>query len=125
MKLDIPMLPPSTNILRRKYRHPMAYRRLRLAWQDALVLAAGASSVVEHLREQGKQRVKMEIVVFHKRLYDDDNLAGSVKLVLDAAKNVKYITDDTQEWLEHEVTQHKSNVVHTEIYISGAPLYKS
>src|SRR6516164_953856 len=38
MKILIPgMVPPSPNELRRKYRHPHAYRRLRDTWQQAIV----------------------------------------------------------------------------------------
>jgi hypothetical protein len=36
MKLTVPMIPPSGNVLRRQYRHLMAYKRLREAWQRSL-----------------------------------------------------------------------------------------
>jgi len=35
--ITVPMVPPSPNVMKRKYRHFMAYKRLREDWEKTLL----------------------------------------------------------------------------------------
>jgi hypothetical protein len=100
MKILIPgMVPPSPNELRRKYRSPFAYRRLRDTWQQAIVGLTGPSDRTM-LRNYGqKSRMTVQLTIHNARRYDEDNLHGCQKPVLDALKNLGYIRDDSPKWL--------------------------
>ena len=87
MKIVIPgMVPASPNELRRKYRHPHAYRRLRDTWQQAIVGMTWPSerSTLRHAGQ--KARMIVQITIHNARRYDEDNLKGCQKPVLDALK---------------------------------------
>jgi hypothetical protein len=95
------MVPPSPNELRRKYRNVHAYQKLREAWERSLaycVPSAAEQQALRHMASASRMRVK--ITVFNSRLYDPDNLIGSLKPVLDALKNVRFLKDDNADWLE-------------------------
>ena len=80
------MVPPSPNELRRKYRHPHAYRRLRDTWQQAIVRMTWPSDRTT-LRSTGqKSRMVIQLTIYNVRRYDEDNLQGCQKPVLDALK---------------------------------------
>jgi hypothetical protein len=100
MKIVIPgMVPPSPNELRRKYRHPHVYRRLRDTWQQAIVGMTWPSDRTT-LRNSGqKSRMIVQLTIHNARRYDEDNLQGCQKPVLDALKNLGYIRDDSPRWL--------------------------
>ena len=109
MKLiTIPMVPPSPNELRRKYRHPQAYRRLREQWEHDLMYGVSCSRHRQELIKQAKEsnRVHVGVAIFHSKPYDPDNLVGSVKPILDALRNLGYIQDDTLEKLDLAVIQY-------------------
>lgn len=101
------MIPPSPNVMRRKYRHPMAYRHLRKQWEQALsgyaLVHCGTSEVNRQIKcaEVG-ERFNVEITLGHSRPYDPDNLPGSLKVVLDALKNIHFIADDDAQSIELE-----------------------
>lgn len=102
MIISVPLVPPSPNELRRKYKHPHAYRKLRKLWEQELFY--GASSA-RHRNEQiffADHGVKMRvrITVFHAREFDADNLAGAQKPILDALVNIGFIKDDSSIHLE-------------------------
>lgn len=100
MKILIPgMVPPSPNELWRKYRHPHAYRRLRDSWRQAIVGMTWPSDRTT-LRNSGqKSRMTVQLTIHNSRRYDEDNLQGCQKPVLDALKNLGYIHDDSPQWL--------------------------
>jgi Holliday junction resolvase RusA-like endonuclease len=53
------------------------------------------------LRNSGqKSRMTARLTIHSTRRYDDDNLQGCQKPVLDALKNLGYIRDDSPQWLE-------------------------
>lgn len=120
MILRVPGVPPSPNVLRRKYRSVFAYMNLRKDWERALYWGTGGS---RHVREQQTRakvdRMHVQIHLAHKKFYDPDNLPGSVKVVLDALKNIGFIKDDSAEHIELSVTQAISTDVYTRIKIAS------
>ncbi len=95
-------LPPTENQLRRTYRHPHAYRQLRERWIRILQFGSGSARASRLIREaaaRGPMQVK--IVLYKRRLHDQDNADGCRKFILDAARSekVRYLTDDNQKWL--------------------------
>ena len=42
----------------------------------------------------------VQLTIHNARRYDEDNLQGCQKPVLDALKNLGYIRDDSERWLE-------------------------
>jgi Holliday junction resolvase RusA-like endonuclease len=107
--ITVPLVPPSPNVLRRQYRHPQAYKRLRETWEHSLAYAVPSATVRCHLlRQASKTRVRVKITVFHSSQYDPDNLTACCKPVLDALRNIGYIHDDAEEWLELAAPQQRS-----------------
>ena len=98
----MPGIPPSANILKRKYRTPHAYKDLRNSWQ----------------RETRKMKVTFTLE--HSRSYDTGNAYNSVKPLEDALKNLGIIKDDSPEWIELHVEQVKSRENQTTIEIRPA-----
>src|SRR5215469_15577568 len=101
MKIVIPgMVPPSPNELRRKYRNPHAYKRLRQAWETAIIYMTPPHDR-KFVKESAQiSRMMIQLVIHNSREYDPDNLQGCQKPVLDALKNLGYIRDDSERWLE-------------------------
>jgi len=98
----IPAVPPSPNELRRKYRHPHAYKKLRQQWEHDLFYGMSCARHRQELVDQAKsfQQMRVHVTVYHSRLYDSDNLAGSQKPILDALKNLGFIADDSPARLD-------------------------
>jgi hypothetical protein len=100
MILEVPDIPPSPNVVKRKYRSPHAYKRLRDAWQVMLLASIGPhhrASLRELARRAG--RMCVQIKLYHVGTYDDDNLAGSLKPVLDALVNIGFLAGDSPDKL--------------------------
>lgn len=100
--LTVPMVPPSVNELRRKYRNPHVYRRLREDWEMA-ILAAAKPPVRRLLKDFAMDHpMFVRITIFHYATVrrDADNLAGCQKPILDALHNLQFIHDDSRQWLE-------------------------
>jgi len=122
MKLiSIPNAPPSPNELRRKYRHPHAYRKLRQQWEHDLFYGVSCSRHRQELIAQAaaSPRMRVAITIFHPRVFDQDNLVGSLKPILDALRNLGFIVNDSIDKLElMEPTQVKSKEKKTLVAIS-------
>lgn len=103
MTLTVPMIPPSPNLLKRKYRHPMAYKRLREYWEGHLFASPSATQRTQ-LKRQAKQAgvLWVQMAVYHSRLYDEDNLQGSYKVVLDALVRIGFLAGDSPDRLRLE-----------------------
>ncbi len=99
--LEVPDIPPSPNIVKRKYRNPHVYATLRKDWEWSLLGAVGPHHRA-CLKEQAKKvgKVRVQIFVHHSRLYDADNLMGAQKVVLDALTNVGFIGGDNSDKLD-------------------------
>lgn len=114
MKIIVPMVPPSGNEMRRKYRDRFAYRDLREAWRRTIwALARG--------RAVASTKKTVRIHVDHGKLYDEDNLISGCKVVFDCLKALEYIVDDSPEWIESHVTQSKSPDRQTTIEVLECP----
>jgi hypothetical protein len=113
----IPMLPPSGNEMRRKYRHPFAYRDLRAAWERTIraFLEPGSGS-----RMNAGRRMRVTVIIEHKRLYDADNAISGLKPLLDSLKLLSLIYDDSPRFMELEVAQVKGKKRQTTIRIEPA-----
>lgn len=114
----VPMCPPSGNELRRKYRHPMAYKRLREVWSRTLWgLISGRDR--EWLEAEAMLGVKMrlEVCIQKRRFFDKDNAYASMKPVLDSLVGLKYLAGDDPGHLDLTVTQEKLNAKQTRIFI--------
>jgi hypothetical protein len=101
MILTIPEVPPSPNELRRKYKTPWAYKKLRDMFEYALLASVGPHH--RHaLKEQAKKSGKLwvQMTLHHVGTYDDDNLAGSQKPVLDALVNIGFLAGDSPDKLQ-------------------------
>lgn len=99
--LETDDVPPSPNVLKRKYRNPHAYKRLRTAWELLLVGAAPSPHHRTRLREQAKQGAKLwvEMTFYHVGTFDPDNLAGVQKVVLDALVNIGFLGGDSLQFI--------------------------
>lgn len=94
-------IPPSPNILRRRFRNPHAYRRLRTAWELLLVAAAPGPHHRTRLVKQAQDAKKMwcTITISHSKAYDTDNATGAVKVVVDALVNIGFLAGDSPDKL--------------------------
>ena len=96
--LEVRDVPPSPNVIRRKYRNPHAYKKLRTVWEWALL----ASPCARHRREliaQAKKRGKLavQVTMHHAGRFDEDNLQGAQKIVLDSLVNIGFIAGDSPD----------------------------
>ena len=100
--ITVPTIPPSANELRRKYRNPFAYRRMRQQWEHALAYGVLCARHRRELIEQAKagKRMRVEIAVYHRGTFDEDNMVAALKPILDGLKNVGYIQDDSAPFLD-------------------------
>ena len=118
VSIEIPMIPPSPNVLRRKYRHFAVYKKLRDEWQKALIgFLHPHSRYVLREAAQTNGQAKVFVTVFHKRMFDVDNLVGSMKPILDALVNVGFLRDDDPKHISLHVTQEKAKEPKTVIGI--------
>jgi Holliday junction resolvase RusA-like endonuclease len=99
--IAVPRVADSPNVLRRKYRHPQAYRRLRLAWQSDLFWLAGAVQGRKIcLAAQDGRKMRVLITVYHGKPFDADNLAGAQKPILDALVQIGFLKNDDAKSLQ-------------------------
>lgn len=121
MILNIRALPPSPNVVRRKYKNPHDYKRLREEWERMLAYAVGSAQERDRWRRtaNGGAQVRLDARLYHKKLYDPDNLIGSLKLVIDALRNIGYIhNDDAAHFELGTVEQIVSDEITTVLHLS-------
>jgi hypothetical protein len=101
MILEVPDIPPSPNVIKRKYRNPHAYKVLRTLWEWSL-FSAPCQRHRKALVAQAKNvaKVQVQITLHHSGVYDEDNLAGAQKVVLDALVNIGFIAGDSPAKLD-------------------------
>lgn len=98
--LEVRDIPPSPNVVKRRYRNPHVYKNLRTLWEWNLLTSIGIHHrmrLMEQAKKEGKLRV--QITMHHSRLYDPDNLAGAQKVVLDALVNIHFLGGDSPDKL--------------------------
>lgn len=98
MKIIVPMVPPSANELKRKYRNPHAYARLRDSWEQAIAVLTARADRKILLDTSHMNRMIVHVTVHNSRMYDSDNLAAAQKPILDSLKRLEYIHDDSDKW---------------------------
>lgn len=71
------------------------------------MVAPGSSKTLADIRRMGttENRIAITIVITHRSAYDPDNLIGSVKVCLDAMKNLRFFRDDNGENITLKVEQ--------------------
>lgn len=121
LTITVPFTPPSANVLKRKYRNPHAYARLRDSWQHTIyyLIDAQTRMWLEAMAKLGK-KMRVEITIQHKKLYDEDNAMAGCKPLLDSLVRLKLLADDNSAHLELSVTQEKINADSTRISIREA-----
>lgn len=99
--LEVPDVPPSPNVMRRKYRNPHVYKELRTAWEWALLLSVSPRFRTK-LKQQAKKvgRLQVQITMHHTREFDPDNLPAAQKVVLDALVNIGFLAGDSADKIE-------------------------
>lgn len=107
MQIIVPIIPPSLNVLKRKYRNVHAYANLRKVWEAGIFLSTGSALKSSAIRAMVKtsKKLKVTIVIQHHGQYDKDNLYGSAKVVLDAMKNIGFLIDDSNDHIDLVVSQ--------------------
>lgn len=99
--LEVRAVPPSPNELRRKFRNPHAYKKLRGAWEWALLGSLGP-----HHRQalillaKTAPKLRVQITFHHSREFDPDNLGGTQKIILDALTNIHFLAGDSAKEIE-------------------------
>jgi hypothetical protein len=119
--LAMPGIPPSANVLKRKYRNPHVYKKLRDGWQRtswALVQGRDRGWLLA-MAAIGK-RMRVDVTLMHGRVYDTDNAYGSVKPILDGLVNLHFLAGDSDEHIDLHVTQQKIRANETIIVIREA-----
>ena len=94
--IQVPEVAPSLNRLIRM--HWAARRRLLKKWEWSVYVEVYRVAGPLAMRFQGKFRV--HIMRRSRHMLDQDNLAGSAKLVLDSLVAVRVIPDDSPEHIE-------------------------
>ncbi len=119
LTITVPMLHPGLNQLRKKFKDPMAYKRLRDSWQRTIyyLIDSNPRSWLEAMARLDK-KMHVSILLQHKKLYDKDNI--SVKVILDSLVRLKMLANDDAEHLELSVDQEKINFNATRISICEA-----
>lgn len=109
LEITIPRVPPSANELKRKYRNPHVYKRLREMWEQEIMVAIRPEirNRIRGFIHKTDPPAKMRLVVrcFRKRLLDTDNLYASLKPVLDSMVSLNLLHDDSEKFLSLEVSQ--------------------
>lgn len=104
MIITVPLIPPSPNELRRKYRSPYAYKKLRELWEHNLFYSGSCARHRNELIEFAKKPtvISVQVTIHHSREFDADNLVGALKPILDALRNIGFIKDDDAKHLRLE-----------------------
>jgi hypothetical protein len=107
--ITVPMIPPSGNALRRRFRSPFEYKRLREGWQHTIwAMIQGRDK--RWLEETAKAGTKMfaGITIYHRKAYDMDNAHAGIKPILDSFVRLGYLAGDDHDHLQVQIEQVKS-----------------
>ena len=119
--IEIPNeVPPSLNkSMKWHYRKKTEERN---TWAEMIFVTAGRTTARQLRTWSGlKTRMKVRVTICHPKLYDRDNAQGGCKSVIfDALRQIGFIHDDSEEFLDQDVTQVKSKVRKTMIEIEPA-----
>ena len=115
----VPMVPPSGNQMRRKYRDRFNYRDLRDAWQRTIhALIQGNNKAWLEAMARDNKAMEMFITVEHMRKYDRDNLISGVKMIPDSYQRLGFLAGDDEARLKLHVDQTKGRMNETRICVA-------
>jgi hypothetical protein len=76
--------------------------------------------------EAAKVRARVHVTAYLRRRYDEDNLHGGVKVLLDALRAARLIYQDSPRWLDLQVDQYLDREnMRTEIFVKQLDRYSS
>jgi hypothetical protein len=106
VRVEWPDVPPSLNKVLRM--HWAVKREWKEMWMQVFTTmpVAERRSLVDAAK--AKKRVRMSITLHNARVFDKDNSYGAVKVIVDAAKHLQIIHEDSPAYLDLEVQQVKS-----------------
>jgi hypothetical protein len=118
--LRLPYVPASLNRVLRW--NPHRKKRERDMWARDLYIVAGLKQAKD-LRECSvvKMKVRMVITIHNPKRYDRDNAWGAAKIPVDAMRQISFIHNDTEEFLDLDVKQETSPARFTVIEVRSAP----
>lgn len=104
IEFTVPRVPLSPNLMLRM--HWSKRREERNSWVPEIIVAQSPESL-EWMRlwARKNRKVKVKITIYHKRLFDPDNLYGSVKYILDVMQMLEFLKDDSPRWMKLKVYQ--------------------
>lgn len=98
ISFSIPRIPVSLNRLLRL--HWAKQKKYRDAWFEEIWAAIPNGKGMRKPGSEEKRQCYIEIHVVHpKRRYDDDNLAGACKVIVDCCRTLGLIYQDSPKWL--------------------------
>ena len=119
--IPLPGIPPNiTN--RRIYKNPHAYKEMRDSFRHTLYyLVTGRDRAWLQAMAKLKKRMRLDVTLMHKKLYDVDAKYTCMKPILDSLVTLGFLAGDTEELLQLNVTQEKINANETILVIQAAP----
>lgn len=126
--LTIPRVPKSPNQFRGRHwtiKHADRNDWVKQIWAARMALPLnqrGTTGLFTPDTKPLKMRVKIDFYSPYREMDPSDNLPFAQKPILDAMKGLLLIYDDSSEWCESTITQHKSSKkdMRTEILIETA-----
>lgn len=117
----LPGIPPSANVLKRKYRNPHAYADLRNMWQRTLwAFIQGSDRQWLLAMADLKKKMRVDVTFAHTKMDDPDNLPGRCKVLLDGLVRNGFLANDDPAHIELHVMQIKIRQNETTLVISEA-----
>lgn len=115
LRIILPLLTPSLN----EYLSMHYIQRWKLGQQYQWeLIAVGANE--ERFKVEWRERRKVGVLAYRKRLLDYDNFVGGVKPLIDALEGMGLIFLDNPTYLESEYSQVSGGPGRTEITIGRA-----
>lgn len=113
----VPRVLPSWNVVRKM--NPHDYKRMREGWQADIyhLIPFKDREWLKAMATLGK-KMRVQFECERKRLIDPDNQC--VKHVLDALRNLGFLSDDDARHLEPSISQRKGPTMETTIRIREA-----
>lgn len=106
MKFEITGPTFSTNTLERMHWAVKKRHRSTMAWQIVAGAADAGNPLPPIIMAPPDVRMRVKITIYRARRFDPDNVrGGTVKIILDAMRDLQLLKNDSPRWLELEVEQ--------------------
>jgi hypothetical protein len=118
--IPCPGCPPNiTNS--RKYKNPFVYKEMRDSFRHTIYYMVSHRDRAWLMAMANlKKRMRLDVTLIHKKLYDVDAKYTCLKPILDSLVTLQFLAGDTEELLELHVEQQKLNAEETMIVIREA-----